>query len=207
MEKLKVHLLNPNKRAVTKAVEVLDSSGVVLLPGDTSYLLAVKIGDKKALEKLNLIKKNRGKKFYSVALSDLSQVSTYADLSDKHYTFIKRLVPGPYTFLVKASKNIPRVMLEKRKEIGLRIPDSALIAAIIEELGRPLIVSTARSTEDEDFFTDPDLDGEDKFSWLARVDLLLDGGYVLPELTTIIALSGDEYEVIRVGKGDVSRLP
>lgn len=197
METVTVHLKNPQLRTIEKTISVLNSGGVVLLPGDTSYFLAVKIGKKGALEKLNLIKQTKKRKFYSVVFRDLSDISKYADIDNRHFSLLKRCLPGPYTFILNASRDIPKIMLETRREIGIRIPESAFISQLLENMGEPLIVSTA-SNEDGVSFNDPQ---EDVPDWLGYVDLLVDGGYVPPELTTIIRLNSDEYEVVREGKG------
>jgi len=203
MEKIYIHLENPQRRSIDKITEVLEKNGVVLLPGDTSYLLAAKIGSRQALEKLDKIKVSRKRKFYSIVLKDMRVLSKYTDISDSQYEMIKRFLPGPYTFILKASKQIPKIMLQKRKEVGIRIPDSPFIEELLEQFGEPIIVSTATKDGNVDFFTDPEMDEPD---WLHFVDLVVDGGYVPAELTTIIHLEGDEYEIIREGSGSVEML-
>ena len=197
MEIVQIHLKNPQPRVLEKVRNVINGGGVVLLPGDTSYFLAVKIGKKNALEKLNLIKQTKKRKFYSVVFRDLSDISKYADIDNRHFSILKRCLPGPYTFILNASRDIPKIMLENRREIGIRIPESEFINALIETIGEPLIVSTATNEEGVSF-SDP---AEDSPSWLGYVDLLVDGGYVPAELTTIIRLNSDEYEIVREGKG------
>lgn len=199
MERISVHLNNPERRAVDKAVNVLESGGVVLVPGDTSYLLAVKIGKKSALDKLNRIKQSKKRKFYSLIFKDLSDIARYADIDNRHFNLLKRCLPGAYTFILTASREIPKIMLENRKEIGIRIPESRFLNDLVEALGEPIVVSTA-SNEDGEEFCDPDEDAPD---WLGFVDLLVDGGYIAMDLTTIVQLSGDEYEIVRDGKGNV----
>ena len=197
MEKIKVHIDNPEKRAVDKAAAVLENGGVALVPGDTSYLLAVKIGKKGALEKLNRIKQTKKRKFYSLVFKDLSDISRYADIDNRHFNLLKRCLPGAYTFILSASREIPKIMLENRKEIGIRIPESSFLSTLIDEIGEPLVVSTASCDEGDDF-CDPEEDSPD---WLGFVDLLVDGGYIAMDLTTVVQLSGDEYEIVREGRG------
>ncbi|MBO4700054.1 threonylcarbamoyl-AMP synthase [bacterium] len=197
MEKIKVHIDNPEKRAVDKAAAVLENGGVALVPGDTSYLLAVKIGKKGALEKLNRIKQTKKRKFYSLVFKDLSDISRYADIDNRHFNLLKRCLPGAYTFILSASREIPKIMLENRKEIGIRIPESSFLSVLIDEIGEPLVVSTASCDEGDDF-CDPEEDSPD---WLGFVDLLVDGGYIAMDLTTVVQLSGDEYEIVREGRG------
>lgn len=197
METVSIHITNPQSRTLEKIIDVLNSGGVVLLPGDTSYFLAIKMGKKNALEKLNRIKQTKKRKFYSVVFKDLGDISKYADIDNRHFNLLKRCLPGPYTFILSASRDIPKIMLENRKEIGIRIPESNFISQLIEMFQEPLVVSTASSENGEEF-NDPQ---EDEPEWLHFVDLVVDGGYVAPELTTIVKLDGDEYEVIRLGKG------
>ncbi len=197
MEKMVVHPENPQGRVVEKAAKVLQNGGVVLMPGDTSYFLAIKIGKKGALDKLNRIKQTKKRKYYSLLFKDLSEIARYTDLDNRHFNLLKRCLPGPYTFILNASKDIPKIMLQNRKEVGIRIPESKFTEALVELMGEPIVVSTATS-EDGAEFNDPEDDNPD---WLGHVDLVIDGGYVHPELTTIIRLNEDEYEVVREGKG------
>ena len=178
---------------------MLESGGVVLIPGDTSYLLAVKIGKKNALEKLNRIKQSKKRKFYSLIFKDLSDIARYADIDNRHFNLLKRCLPGAYTFILSASREIPKIMLENRKEIGIRIPESRFLNDLVEAMGEPIVVSTA-SNDDGEEFCDPEEDSPD---WLGFVDLMVDGGYIAMDLTTIVQLSGDEYEIVREGKGDI----
>ncbi|HOW52938.1 MAG TPA: L-threonylcarbamoyladenylate synthase [bacterium] len=202
MERLTVHLQNPHKRTLDLIAATLDKGGIALVPGDTSYLLVARIGRKNAIEKLNRIKE-RKKKFYSVMFRDLAELARYAEVTDKQYAVIKRTLPGPYTFILKASREIPKIMLEKRKEIGIRIPDSPFLRELIAACGEPIIVSTAGgSDDDEGFFVDPE---NDEPEWLHLVDILADGGYLPAELTSIIRLDQDEFEIVRVGKGPVDQ--
>jgi len=198
MERVVVHPDNPHLRIVEKAVKVLESGGVVLIPGDTSYFLAIKIGKKGALEKLNRIKQTKKRKYYSLLFRDLSEISKYTDLDNRHFNILKRCLPGPYTFILNASRDIPKIMLQNRKEVGIRIPECRFTDEIVKLIGEPIVVSTATS-EDGSYFNDPEEDAPD---WLGLVDLIVDGGYVHPELTTIIKLNEDEYEVVREGKGN-----
>lgn len=201
MERITVHPINPHKRAIEIITAALDRGGIALVPGDTSYLLIARIGRKSAIERLNRIKE-RTKKFYSVMFRDFSELARYAEVTDAQFALIKRFLPGPYTFILKASREVPRILLENRKEIGIRIPDSPLLRTIIAACGEPIIVSTA-GKGDEDFFTDPQTDTP---PWLHFVDVLADGGYLPAELTTIIRLEQNCYEIIRVGKGPIDRL-
>ncbi len=203
MDTVNVHMTTPQKRVVTKVIDTLERDGVVLIPGDTSYLLAVRIGSKKALEKLDRIKKNKKRKFYSIMLRDFTDISDYADITNQHFKFIKRVLPGPFTFILRATKSVPRVMLQSRKEVGIRIPESPFLEALLDEYRAPIVVSTAREEGSDEFLTDP----EDETShWMGAVDLLVSGGYVPSELTTVVQLEDDEFSVIREGKGNPALL-
>ncbi|MCK5809006.1 threonylcarbamoyl-AMP synthase [bacterium] len=191
-----------HKRAVVAVAHTLQDGGVVLVPGDTSYLLAIQVGNKKALERLNKIKKQPKRKYYSVMLKDFGDIAHYTDISNVQYRVMKRALPGPYTFIVKASREIPKIMLQKRKEIGIRMPDNPFMQALLEEISKPLLVTTAH-VDNRDFFEDPD---EQSDGWENCVDFLIDAGMVPAELTSIIDMSGDEWEVKREGKGDTSLL-
>ncbi len=199
MRKIYIHIDNPQKRNVEMIAESILNGNVVLIPGDTSYLFAIKIGDKSALEKLYLIKKDKKRKFYSIALRNLSDLSIYTDISNQHFSFIKRYLPGPFTFIVKASREIPKIMLEKRKEIGIRLPDSLFMDMLSDMVGEPILVSTA-SRDGEEIFSDPETDFPE---WLNSVDIVVDGGYIPPELTTVVQLDDEEFEIIREGKGTI----
>lgn len=202
MEKVRIHILNPQKRSMDAILDVLNRGGIVLLPGDTSYLLAIKIGKKNALEKLDRLKQSVKRKFYSVMFKDMSELAKYTEITDKQFSILKSSLPGPYTFILKANRQIPKIMLENRKEIGIRIPDSPFIKTLLEECGEPLIVSTANTDSSENFFQDPETDEPE---WLHLVDLVADGGFVQAGLTTIIRLENNEYEIVRVGQGSVER--
>lgn len=204
MQRIPVHPRTPHKRTIETVADALGAGGVALIPGDTSYLLAVRIGKKGAIEKLGRIKE-RKKKFYSVMFRDFSELARYAEVTDRQFAMVKRSLPGPYTFILKASREIPKIMLENRKEIGIRIPDLPFIRELIAACGEPLIVSTAKGAneEEEEFFTDPESDTP---PWLHLVDIIADAGYQPAELTSIIRLENDRYEVVRAGKGSVEDL-
>ncbi len=196
MEKIKVHLANPQKRTISKIIETLNKKGLVLLPGDTSYFIATKIGCKQALEKLNRIKQTSKRKFYSIMFKDFSKLSVYTDLNNQEFSMIKRALPGPYTFICKANKNIPKIMLQKRKEVGIRIPNFPFLQTLLEEFDEPILVSTA--TNENDFFEDPENDSP---TWLNQIDLLVDGDFIPAELTTVVRFEDNMLEIMREGKG------
>ncbi len=202
MEHLKIHRDNPPVRAVSRCADTVNRGGVVLIPGDTSYLLAVKVGNKGALERLNRIKGRQKRKYYSVVLKGFSDIARYADISDIQYRLMKRVFPGPYTFIVKASREIPKIMLQKRKEIGIRMPDEPFVSLLVDMIDAPLLVSTA-VTNSVDVLEDPEQFGDE---WNHGVDTLVDAGIIPAQLTSVINITGDEWVVVREGKGDISFL-
>lgn len=202
MEVIKIHRGATHKRVVDLCVRSLVNGKVIIVPGDTSYLLAIQVGNKKALELLNTIKQQQKRKYYSVMLKDFGDISHYTDISNIQYRLMKRVLPGPYTLIVKASREIPKIMLQKRKEIGIRMPDEPFMQALLEEMPMPLLVTTAR-IGDNDFLEDPDYQSDE---WKNCVDLLVDAGPVAADLTSIVDISDEEWEVKREGSGDISFL-
>lgn len=197
MRKIYIRTDNPQKRNVEMIANSILDGNVVLIPGDTSYMFAIKIGDKNALEKLHFIKKDKKRKFYSILLRNLSDLSLYTDISNQNFSFIKRYLPGSFTFIVKASRKIPKIMLEKRKEIGIRLSDSPFMTMLSNLVGEPFLVSTA-ARDNEEIFSDPEMDFPE---WLNAVDIFADGGYVPFEQTTVVQIGYDEFEIVREGKG------
>lgn len=202
---LKIYEDNPNEAAVKKAVEVLKNGGLIIYPTDTVYGLGCDITNVKAVEKVAKIKGIKLEKAnLSFICSDLSHISDYVKQIDTAtFKLLKRALPGPYTFILPGSSNLPKVFKNK-KTVGIRVPDNNIIRAIVKELGNP-IISTSIHDEDEvlEYSTDPELIFE---KWQNQIELVIDGGYGDNVPSTIIDLSSNEPEVIREGKGDLDIL-
>ena len=202
---LKIYEYNPNEAAIKKVVEVLKNGGLIIYPTDTVYGLGCDITNVKAVEKVAKIKGIKLEKAnLSFICSDLSHISDYVKQIDTAtFKLLKRALPGPYTFILPGSSNLPKVFKNK-KTVGIRVPDNNIIRAIVKELGNP-IISTSIHDEDEvlEYSTDPELIFE---KWQNQIELVIDGGYGNNVPSTIIDLSGNEPEVIREGKGDLAIL-
>jgi tRNA threonylcarbamoyl adenosine modification protein (Sua5/YciO/YrdC/YwlC family) len=201
---LKIHIENPEVRAVKKAAEILAAGGIVIYPTDTVYGLGCSVENKNAIERIHLIKRQRPDKPFSFVCSDLTNISEYARVSNAAFKIMKHLIPGPYTFLLPAAKmkQLPKILVSKRKTVGVRVPSSNVTLAIIKELGHP-VLSTSVTTEAGEILNDPEQIVE-KFKHI--VDLILDGGPLISAPSTILDLTGEEPVVVRVGSGDVSFL-
>ncbi|MCK8524146.1 L-threonylcarbamoyladenylate synthase [Aquimarina sp. D1M17] len=201
-EYIKLYNENPNPREVKRVVDCLRDGGIIIYPTDTVYGLGCDITNNRALEK---IAKIRGVKLakanFSFICKDLSNLSDYVrQIDNRTFKLLKRTLPGPYTFVLPGSNNLPTVF-KKKKTVGIRVPNNNICIAIVEELGNP-IVSTSIHDEDEviEYTTDPELILE---KWDNLVDMVVDGGYGDNIPSTVIDLTGDEPELIREGKGAV----
>ena len=197
-----IHPDNPQLRLIHQAVEIIRQGGLVIYPTDSSYALGCHIGDKAAMDRIRRIRRLDDKHNFTLVCRDLAEISTYAKVGNQQYRMLKNLTPGPYTFIHRATKQVPRRLLcGKRKTIGIRIPDNRVTHTILVELGEPLMSSTLILPGDEMPLTDPyemrDLLGHD-------VDLVIDGGYCGFEPTTVVDMVEETPFVIRKGKGDTS---
>jgi tRNA threonylcarbamoyl adenosine modification protein (Sua5/YciO/YrdC/YwlC family) len=193
---------NPQMRLIKKAVEVLQDGGVIIYPTDTVYGLGCDLFNKKGIEKIYNIKRRNKKQPFSFVCADLKDISRYARVSDYAYKTMKRLLPGPYTFILEASRLVPKIILPKRQTTGIRVPDNRICLALVRELGQP-IISTSVKTDNGDFLSDPDVIKK-KFGHC--VELIIDGGMLVPEQSSVVSLVDDMIEIIRIGKGDISTL-
>ena len=195
-----VNRQNPQMRLIRKAVDILRQGGLIVYPTDTFYGLGCDLFNKKGIERIYEIKRRSRKQSFSFICADLKEISRYAQVSDYAYKTMRRLLPGPYTFILEASRLVPKIILPKRLTTGIRVPDDAICLALVRELGQP-IISTSVSNEQGDILNNPQ-DIEKKFGHC--VDLVIDGGILVSEPSSVISLVGDQVEVIRTGKGDVS---
>jgi tRNA threonylcarbamoyl adenosine modification protein (Sua5/YciO/YrdC/YwlC family) len=197
---LQINPVHPQPRHIARVADLLRADGVIAYPTDTVYGLGCDIRSKKALDRVRRIKKIDNKRHLSFVFADLKTISQYAQVSDNDYKILRRYLPGPYTFVLKATRLVPRIVLTKRNEVGIRIPDNRICQALVAELGNPILSSSVRMP-DEQLLDDPRaIDNMYK----GQVDLVVDGGVFLPEPSSIISLLEDEPNVIRVGKGDVT---
>ncbi len=191
---------NPQMRLIRKAVEVLRDGGLVIYPTDTAYGLGCDLFNKRGIERIYRIKRRSEKQPFSFVCADLKDISRYARVSDYAYKTMKRLLPGPYTFILEASRLVPKIILPKRQTTGIRVPDNRICLALVGELGQP-VISTSVKDNDGELMTDP-TEMERKFRHC--VDLVIDGGIQASGQSSVINLVDDRVEVIRIGKGDVT---
>jgi tRNA threonylcarbamoyl adenosine modification protein (Sua5/YciO/YrdC/YwlC family) len=197
---LQINPVNPQPRHISRVVDVLRKDGVIVYPTDTVYGLGCDIASKKALERVRRIKKFDNKRHLSFVFSDFKTISLYAQVTDNDYKLLRRRLPGAYTFILKATRLVPRIVLTKKQEVGIRIPDNRICQALLEELGNPILSSSVR-LPDNQLLDDP---REIERIYRGQVDLVIDGGIFLPEPSTVVSLLDDPPKVLRVGKGDVS---
>lgn len=200
MEFFELHPVNPQLRYIQKAVDVLKEGGVIIYPTDTVYGIGCDIFNKEALERIFSIKNDINTKLFSFICADLKDIAKYAKVSDYAYRTMKHLLPGPYTFILPAAKEVPKKLWSKRKTVGIRVPNHQVIQTIARELGHP-IVSSSVTNRNGDVITDP---FEIQTAFNSQVDLMLSAGYLGGVPSSVVDLSSDEPEVIREGAGDVS---
>jgi len=200
MEYYELHPENPQLRYINKAVEVLKRGGVIIYPTDTIYGIGCDIFNHEALEKIITIKNDSSSKLFSFVCSDLKDIAKYAKVSDYAYRTMKYLLPGPYTFILPAAKLVPKKLWSNRKTVGIRVPNHSVTLKLVQELGNP-IISTSATNRKGQILIDPK---EIKNIFNPLVDLMLSSGHLAGDPSSVIDLSMDEPEVLRVGAGDVS---
>ena len=194
-----IHPENPQLRLIRQAVEIVRAGGVIVYPTDSAYALGCQIGDKKALDRIRQIRQLDKHHNFTLMCRDLSELSAYARVDNQVFRLLKTYTPGPYTFILDATAEVPRrLMHPKRKTIGLRVPGNPIALALLEELGEPLMSVTLIMPTDEYPLTDP-YDIRDTLEH--HVDLIVDGGYCGLEATTVVDLSGEVPQVTRQGVG------
>ncbi len=197
-----IHPDNPQARLITQAVDIIRRGGIVVYPTDSAYALGCHIGDKMALDRIRLMRRLDKHHNFTLMCRDLSEIATYARVDNQVFRLLKTHTPGPYTFILEATSEVPRrLMHPKRKTIGLRVPDNAIALALLEELNEPLMTSTLLLPGDEYPLTDP-YDIRDSLEH--QVELVIDGGFCGLEPTTVVDLTNTTPELLRQGKGDFS---
>jgi tRNA threonylcarbamoyl adenosine modification protein (Sua5/YciO/YrdC/YwlC family) len=198
---LQIHPDNPQPRLIQQAVEIVHNGGVIVYPTDSGYALGCHIGDKQAMERIRRIRQVDDKHNFTLVCRDLSEIALYARVDNAAYRLLKNLTPGPYTFILQATKEVPRRLQNpKRKTIGLRVPDNRIAMALLEALGEPLMSSTLILPGETMPMTDP-YDIRDTLEH--SLDLIIDGGYCGIEPTTVVDLVNGVPEVVRQGQGPV----
>jgi tRNA threonylcarbamoyl adenosine modification protein (Sua5/YciO/YrdC/YwlC family) len=199
---IEIHPKNPQPRRVAAIVQIIHMGGLIAYPTDSSYAFGCHIGDKRAIDRIHRIRRTDKKHNFTLVCSDLSEISAYARVDNWAYRLIKSLTPGPYTFVLPATREVPkRLQNSKRRTIGLRVPDHPLVHAMLESLGEPIMSSTLSLPGDKMPLTDP-VDIEERIGH--QIDAIIDAGSTGFEPTSVLDMTGGTVEVLRVGRGDVS---
>lgn len=194
-----VHPTHPQKRLLVRAADILRGGGLIVYPTDTAYALGCHIGDKRAVDRLEALRRLDRDHMLTLACRDLSELSTYARVDNTGYRILKHYTPGPFTFVLPASRETPRrLMHERRRTIGIRVPDHPVVRGLLEALGEPILTTTMRLPGEELPMTDPEVMREQLEH---HVDLIIDGGHGGILVTTLVDLSGPVPEVLRQGAG------
>ncbi len=196
-----IHTETPQPRLVKQAVEMIQKGGVLVYPTDCAYAIGCHLGDKKAVDRIRQLRMLDEKHDLTLICEDLSQIATYARVDNEAYRILKSHTPGAYTFILKATKEVPKMLMHpKKKTIGIRVPDNAIIQAILHELGEPMLTSSLVMPGDELPMTDP---YDIRQTLEHSLDLIIDGGYCGMGETSLISLLDGEIEVLREGLGSV----
>ena len=197
-----IHPETPQARLIQQAVSLIQGGGVIVYPTDSAYALGCQLGDKKAMERIRRIRSLQENHNFTLVCRDLSELGTYAHVDNTTYRLLKHATPGPYTFVLEATREVPRRLIQpKRKTIGLRVPDHPIPQALLHALNEPLMSATLIMPGDDYPMTDP-YDIRDSLEH--EVDLVIDGGFCGLEATSVVDLTGPTPVVLRAGVGDVS---
>ncbi len=185
---------NPQQRLIRTVVQVLDQGGLIIYPTETVYGFGCDLFNKRSIQRVYQLKRRPLKKPFSFVCADLKDISLYAQVSNYAYRIMKRLLPGPYTFILEGTRLVPKLMLTRRRTVGIRVPDNKICLDIVRALGRP-IISTSVHLDDPSEIHEP---------YSSSVDVVIDGGVISYEPSTVVSLVSDVPEVIREGKGEVN---
>ncbi len=193
---------NPNEKDILTVVEILRRGGVIIYPTDTVYAIGCDINNVKAVQRVAALKGVKPEKAnFSMICRDLSNIALYAKVDNEVFKVMKRNLPGPFTFILKATSKLPNVLMNRRKTIGIRIPDNYIVLSIVEELENPLLTTSVRDDDEVmEYTTDPELIYE---RYGKQVDLVVDGGYGRNVASTVIDCVNGDMEIIRQGCGDL----
>lgn len=193
---------NPNDREIRKIVEILRKGGVIIYPTDTIYAIGCDIYNVKAVQRVCALRGVKPEKAnFSMICRDLSNIATFAKVTNEVFRLMKHYLPGPYTFILPATSKLPNILMNRRKTIGIRVPDNFIVHAIVDELGGPLLTTSVKARENEmpEYITDPELIHE---HYGKLVDIVVDGGYGNNVPSTVIDCTGDEITLLRQGLGE-----
>lgn len=193
---------NPNDREIRKIVEILRNGGVIIYPTDTIYAIGCDIYNVKAVQRVCALRGVKPEKAnFSMICRDLSNIATFAKVTNEVFRLMKHYLPGPYTFILPATSKLPNILMNRRKTIGIRVPDNFIVHAIVDELGGPLLTTSVKARENEmpEYITDPELIHE---HYGKLVDIVVDGGYGNNVPSTVIDCTGDEITLLRQGLGE-----
>lgn len=196
-----IHPDNPQTRLIHQAVEIIKKGGVIVYPTDSGYALGCAIGEKAAMDRIVAIRQLPENHNFTLVCHDLSEISLYAMVSNQSYRLIKNNTPNPYTFILPATKELPRRLMTKRKTIGIRVPDNAIALALLEALGEPILSCSLMLPNTEVTESDPD---EIRDYLEKRVELIIHGGYLGQQPTTVVDLTDETSVIIREGAGDLT---
>jgi tRNA threonylcarbamoyl adenosine modification protein (Sua5/YciO/YrdC/YwlC family) len=205
MQRFSVHSTTPQRRLMQQAAARMRAGALIAMPTDACYVLACHLGDKAALDRMRQIRAIDAKQLLTLMCRDLSELAQYAQVDNRQYRFLKEWTPGAYTFILPATKEVPRRLSHpSRKTVGLRVPASPIVQALLEALGEPVLCTTLILPGAGDHpLTDPD-DIEERLA--RQIDLMIDGGAGRHEPTTVIDMTGDDPMVIRVGLGPIGQM-
>lgn len=199
-----IHPSDPQPRRIAEVVATIRGGGLVAYPTDSSYAFGCHIGDKRAMDRIRRIRRTDKKHNFTLVCSDLSEISLYARFDNWAYRLMKSMTPGPYTFILQATREVPkRLQNPRRRTIGLRVPDHPIVHAMLDALGEPIMSSTLTLPGDDRPLTTA-AEIEERIGH--QIELIIDGGPIGIEPTSVIDLSGGSVEILRVGRGDVSSL-
>lgn len=200
MKFFQIHAENPQERLVKQAVEVIRKGGVIIYPTDSSYALGCRLGDKSALERIRRIRRLDDKHNFTLMCRDLSELGVFAKVNTTAFRLLKAYTPGPYTYILNATREVPRMLMHpKRRTIGLRVPGHPIAQALLAELAEPLMSVTLILPDATEPLSDP---YEIRDLLESQVDLIIDGGYGGIEASTVVSFVEEEPQVLRIGCGD-----
>lgn len=198
---LEINPYNPQPRLIKQVIDVLKKGGVICYPTDTMYGIGCDIFNQKAVKRIHQLKRRPKKKPFSFMCSDLKNISEYSHVGNTAYRLMRKCLPGPYTFVLSGTKLVPKIMLTHQKTVGIRVPDYPICQDLLQGLGNPIVTTTALLDKE----SDPPVDGFDVNDLFCnQVDLVINGGQIFPQPSTVVSLIDDQPEILREGKGDVA---